>query len=251
VGNIMVMPLLLLVLLPVVRLARLRRGTGQRYQVVNLRLTGSTAVSEGNPQHSPVDERQLAPHAPAKRRSTTRLAVRALSTLAVAAVVLGAHCQKKANAKTVGWARLRDASERVLALHDEVIRRTAAREGRTAHVSFNALLDYLFGSTIVIRAYEVHHLQLNLIQELPTGCMLLEVDEATALEALERSDLVVLTEHLPGLEMAPFHGSMDKLRPVMRAYCERTMVKVASYDINDTRFDLYERTIPQAKISGP
>jgi hypothetical protein len=213
VGNLMVMPLLLLTLLPVVRLARVRRGTTEQCQA-------------------------------------TRYAVRALSALAVVAVVLGCFRQTSANAKTADWARCRDDANRALALHDEVIRRTAAREGRTAHISFNGLQDYIFSLTIMIRAYEVHHLKIDLVQELPTGVMLMEVDEQAAMQALERSDLVVLTDKVRGMEIAPFHVSMDKLRPVLRAYCERTMVKVNSFDIRGVRFDLYERPRPQATARG-
>ena len=113
-------------------------------------------------------------------------------------------------------------------------------------ISFDTVSDLLWDTTINTTTYERHGMLLQVQQVLPSSIM--EVDEKTALAALERSDFVVLT-HGPWEEGGyPFLASMRALRPWLEAYCAREMELLDECDVLGNRVRLYAR--PAFAISG-
>jgi hypothetical protein len=174
-------------------------------------------------------------------------AVRAVSALAVVGLLCGAVVQVQGNTRSGFWAQNRGEADKVLQMQDELIHRVAAMQMQTAHVTFDTIQDFACQLPIMIRAREIHGRRITLHQELPINIM--AVDEKTAMTALERSDIAVLTDNCPAhLTFLPFYQSMEQLRPKMRAYCECEMVKLKSYHIQDKRYDVYAR--PQLSFEG-
>ena len=88
---------------------------------------------------------------------------------------------------------------------------------------------------------------LNLVQSL--GGSILDVDEATVLQMLDRADLVLLGDD-PCLACScyPFHKRMEQLLPRMRAVCERDMVALRQEFIQNMPLTLYVR--PRLAVAG-
>ena len=167
--------------------------------------------------------------------------------LAGIAVACGLAVQFSAACRCGLWTIHRPDAEQILALQDEIVRRTRDMAPRTALLSTDCVTDVLALPAICALAYEKDGVQLKLEQLL--GSNHLDVAEAEARAEVERSDLVILSGESTLFDpRLPFHGRMRQMRGWLRDYCARELSLVGRYPVLDVTFELYAR--PTLQLSG-
>lgn len=165
-----------------------------------------------------------------------------LTILASVAVACGAWFQAERACRRDFATRHAELAAEMIALYEEVFDRCRERRMLAPVVSVDSVCDLLWPTALNAFAFECHGLPLGATLALGGG--ILEVDEATALRELGRSDFVLFTGggHL-GEGTYPFFRSMEGLRPIIRDYCDREMVLLREFDGAGRPLRLYMRPL--------
>jgi hypothetical protein len=177
----------------------------------------------------------------------SRIAGPVLVTLAALALCCGVGCYTLWACHRGIASEGRPDTERVMRLHEEIIRRCREAGLRRVVLSTDTSHDFFPAHAVSVMALERHGLRLRVDQGL--GNVLWATDEATALATLAESDFVILTSgRLSSHSVYPFDRSMRSLRARLREYCDQELVLLGEYPIFTDCARLYIR--PQPGVWG-
>src|SRR5262249_14971569 len=152
----------------------------------------------------------------------------------------GGAVQARAYHRGSSWRHHRADAAQVLAIHGEIIRRSADTSLKAPVVCCDWIVDYLPTVATAVWAREHYGQEMICVQTVGVDPML--TDDAVILSTLQRSDFVVLSAGvLRHADYYPYHQRMNELRPRFREYCEREMVLVHSCKVLGERLDVYAR----------
>jgi hypothetical protein len=176
-----------------------------------------------------------------------------LAAVATLIVVVGFYAYAQPLTRR-GWlSRSRPDVERIVELYDEIGRYSKQCGWTEPKVSCNFLNDYL-PPYVLPTVYERQRVLVNNAILLPE--MISPVTEEEAIEAIRKSDFVVLnmavptsTEHPFNKSPYPFMKSMYAMRPRLVAECEKHFVLLKHFELFGDDVALYAR--PQDGTTGP
>jgi hypothetical protein len=161
--------------------------------------------------------------------------------LAGVTLVAGLHIHVDHLCRALPWTLYRAQAEQVLALHDRINSEATTMPNPEVHVFADMLADWMHPGALAVRAYESQGRTISYVFEVGGVFALTEVD---ALAAVKKSQIVLLsTGSQSAPNCYPFNRCMVELRPILREYCDRHMIKRASQRVSDTTVDVYVRPV--------
>jgi hypothetical protein len=115
-------------------------------------------------------------------------------------------------------------------------------------IGIDGVIDYFDGRTMSVLGYERHKFWLSFTTQFPTG--ILEEPDDAILTRLGECDFVLLTDEENGAGFYPFDRQMQRLRPVIKAWCEAHLRLVDRFEVFGRRMSLYQRPGDAMTSSG-
>jgi hypothetical protein len=172
----------------------------------------------------------------------TRWRTGVLAGLAGLALLGGLHVQLEAASRREWCTQSRADAEQVLALYDEILTRSRQMGLERPVLSQDFIGDFLTHLSAGVLEFERSGTFREFGQAL--GASIFAVDEKAALAHLERSHFVVLTDGpFCTPPVYPFYQSIEALRPRLRAYCEKELVRIRTVHLLGRTLDLYARPV--------
>ena len=170
-----------------------------------------------------------------------------LGGLAAVALFGGALNQIRAATQRNLWPGADEEAPRLAALYDDIVHYCVANRLRQPLYLTNVITDITASSTIHVFAYERHGALVNLGERI--GGTIMDVEEATALQTLAQSDVVLLGDApCQACPYYPFHKRMEALLTRMREVCERDMIPLRQDFVQRQYLTLYVR--PRLAVVG-
>jgi len=132
-----------------------------------------------------------------------------------------------------------EANANVRRFADRIYNASLTPELAEPYIGFDRITDSFDGVVLRLICYERHKVWIPIRVMLPIS--ILEVSEADFMDRLQRCQLFVLTDEMPGHGLWPFDRQMIKRQPILRTWCEQNLVRVDQFKFLDRRMSLYQR----------